>query len=147
MSNIIFQHTKYLKTINKEKDEQEEHDENLIDGDKGLSFKVFHRDGNSTEKYAGRRNPDGSFTLIHIRDNQRSEHVYTLQELINEIKNIKSLQFVVKYLSTLENTKQTGGRRISRGIGSRRKSRNRVSRKGRGMSRSMSRTRGSRRQR
>ena len=84
-----------------------EHEESIIDGTKGLTFKVFDRKGDDKEKYLGKSNNDGTFDLIHIKNEEKNKmDKLSTQELLKELKKIKSLKFVVDYLETL---KQKGG--------------------------------------
>ena len=89
------------------------HEENIIDGTKGLSFKLFDQKGDAKEKYYGKSNPDGTFNFVIIMDNKKDEiDKLTLVELIEELKKIKGLKFVIDYLASI---KQKGGKRNQKG--------------------------------
>ena len=86
------------------------HEESIIDGSKGLSFKLFDQKGDKKEKYYGKSNTDGTFNFVMILDNQKNEiDKLTLVELIEELKKIKGFKFVIDYLGSI---KQKGGKSI-----------------------------------
>ncbi len=114
------------------------HEEQVIDGPKGLSFKLYKRDGDKKEKIVGKRNKDGTFTIIHIKGDKKDSNNYTVEELKKEIKKHKELDFVNKYVSTAKIARQS--RKMSR-ASSRRRSRaaKKASRKAKKTSRKTSR--------
>jgi hypothetical protein len=129
----------FLHEINQKKidgDKIEVHEENIIKGSRGLSFKYYHKDNNQKVKIQGRQNDDGTWDLITIMDDKREEKKkLSKNDLMKEIEKYKYLKFVSDYLKT-----QKAGRRSTRKSsskktlkssrkGSRRRSR-RVSRRG-----------------
>jgi hypothetical protein len=106
--SITFQHTIYSKKV--ERNTVVEHEESLIDSSKGLTFKVFDKINGTIEKYIGKMNSDGTFTMMHIVDDKKVEETYSKDELLQEIKKIESLTFVYEYLKNAKVT-QRGGKK------------------------------------
>ncbi len=128
--NITFQHTLYSKKI--ERGTVVEHEESLIDGDKGLTFKVFDKRNGTIEKYVGRLNDDDTFSVIHIVDDKKYDETYSFDDMLKEVKKIDSLAFVYDYLKDFKKSrKQKGGvkKRSRKGSKSSRKSSRRSSRR------------------
>ena len=94
------------------------YEEQVIDGPKGLSFKLYKRDGDKKEKIVGKRNESGTFTVIYIKGDKKDTETYTLEELKKEVKKNKELDFVTKYISTAKIARTS--RRLSRASSKRR---------------------------
>lgn len=129
MSKPTFLHQVYQKSI--VDDKITEHEESIIDGPKGLTFKMFHREGDNKEKIIGRREKDGKIKIKIMKDNDVSEKEMDLDEFKKFVKKEKSLAFTVDYVTGLKGGarhKKASTKRSSR-KGTKRHSRKRVSRK------------------
>jgi hypothetical protein len=82
------------------------HEESVIHGPKGLSFKYYYKDESTKEKVNGRQNQDGTFTLIRTVGDQQDIKTLTKEELLKEIGKMKYLKFAYDYLKS-----QAGGKR------------------------------------
>lgn len=84
-----------------------QHEENIVDGDKGFKFKLFNRNDDNKEKYIGKRNEDGTYSLTMIKNGEKTEETLSLKDLLAKLKKIKGFEFVEEYINKL---KMTGGR-------------------------------------
>jgi hypothetical protein len=125
MSKITYRHKEESTDIKNGKITV--YEEDIIDGPKGVSFKLYKKTDTKKEKIIGRRNDDGTYTFIHIVDDKKDSKNLSLADLLKEIKKIKGLEFAVKYLSTAKMARAS--RALSRS-GSRKGSKKRTSRKG-----------------
>ena len=110
------------------------HEEMLVHGDRGLSFKYYHKEGNSIEKITGRQNPDGTFILITTINGEKETRTLSQDQLVKDLSKLKHMKYATDYIKT---QKGSQGRQQARST-SRRRSRSR----GRNRSRSRSRSRG-----
>lgn len=103
-------HTKVAKG-----DKITEREEEAIHGEKGLSFKLFIREGNDKKKYIGKidsSKKDGTYRYIEIHNDDKKEVPdLTLDKLLDHIKKNKELEFVFKILDKKKVAK--GGARKS----------------------------------
>ena len=103
-SQIHYQLNNYYKEI--KNGQMEEKEQSIFDGSKGLTFKFFSRKGDAIEKYVGRKNEDGTYSVAHIVNNQKSETTLNLEELLSELRNNRNFDFILNYLS--EKQRSTG---------------------------------------
>lgn len=99
------------------------HDEFLIHGSGGLSFKYYYKDDKTKEKITGKMLSDGKFSVRYMVNDKKDEKEMSKDELIKEFSKNKALKFVVDYLKT-----QKGGKKSSRKMS--RKGSRKVSKKG-----------------
>jgi hypothetical protein len=110
MSGLIYIH-KNERMVNKN-DVITRHDESIIDGKKGLSFKLYSQNGDKREKFVGKSNPNGTFKFIVINNGEKKEEdELNLKDLLAIIKKIKGLKFVVDYLESIPKATQKGGKK------------------------------------
>ena len=85
-----------------------EREEIIRDGSRGISFKLFLRDDSKKirNKYLGFGNADGSFSLIFTINGEKVEMKnISASEMMDKVKAVKELKFVVEYLKSLKNRK------------------------------------------
>jgi len=112
-SGVTYLHQQHVKDIKNGK--LVEIEESVIDGPKGVSFKYFHKTDSSTEKYLGKQTENGEFFFLHVKDGQKDTMNLSLADLIKEVKKVKELAFVVKYLTSAKGQERIkGGKRRSR---------------------------------
>ncbi len=71
----------------------------LIDGDRGISFNYYNRNGDKVVKYSGMQNPNGTFKVFVIEGDNRDTHEsMSLADVLKMFAKIKELDFIVKYL-------------------------------------------------
>ncbi len=71
----------------------------LIDGDRGISFNYYNRNGDKVVKYSGVQNSDGTFKVFVIQGDTRDTHEsMSLEDVLKMFAKIKELDFIVKYL-------------------------------------------------
>lgn len=114
-SNVVFLHSISSTSIADGK--KEIHEEFIIHGDKGLSFKYYHKDEKGVERFSGHQNADGTFNITVMSGEKKEQKTVTKEELLKEIGKNKSLKFAVDYLK-----KQKGGSRKRSRKGSKRSS-------------------------
>nr|QBK88339.1 MAG: hypothetical protein LCMiAC01_00030 [Mimivirus LCMiAC01] len=106
-------------------------EESLIDGPKGISFKLYKKNGDKIEKYTGRQNPDGTFTLWIVKGGVKDkQEKIGIDDLMTIIKKVKDLAFVVKYMKkNAGKISRMIARMIKKRIVKRKRSRKKVSKK------------------
>ena len=112
-------------------------EEELRDGPRGVSFKLFKKTGDKTEKYVAKQKEDGTFELYIVVGDKKDSQTLSKADLIKEIKKIKGLEFAIKYLASAKavarqrarSSARTRSRKTSRKRTSRKTSKKRASRK------------------
>ena len=99
------------------------HEESIIHGDRGLSFKYYHKEGDSIEKITGRQNPDGTFALTTIANGQKESRILSRDDLLKELGKLKHLKFAVDYIKSQKSSQGRSQGRPQRRRGSSRGSR------------------------
>lgn len=84
-------------------------EQQVIVGDKGISFKYYHKKGNKKVKIIGKEQDDGSFLLITIDGDKKEQKTLSKKELIDYIKKDEQLAFALNSIKA-----QKGGKRGSR---------------------------------
>jgi hypothetical protein len=102
--NLIYLH--HVMTKNIHGNTKITHEEKVVHNERGISFAYFHKEGTSQDKIKGRSNADGTYTLIHFKGDKKDEKILSKDDLLNELKKIKELKFVIDYVKTAK-----GGRR------------------------------------
>lgn len=85
-----------------------EREEIIRDGSRGISFKLFLRDDSKKirNKYLGFGNADGSFSLIFTINGEKVEMKnISASDMMDKVKAVKDLKFVLEYLKSLKNRK------------------------------------------
>jgi hypothetical protein len=85
-----------------------EREEIIRDGSRGISFKLFLRDDSKKikHKYLGFGNADGTFSLIFTINGEKVEMKnISASDMMDKIKAVKDLKFVVEYLKSLKGRK------------------------------------------
>ena len=103
MSTITFLHDVHSSSIKDGKKLTDE--EKIIDGEKGLTIKYFHKDDSSTEKIVIMGKND-SFTMKTIINGDKDEKNLSRSELMKELKS-KKLKFALDYFKGQEGGKIT----------------------------------------
>jgi hypothetical protein len=106
-SDVTFLHSSVSTSIVNGK--KVTHEEFVIHGSKGLTFKYYHKDEKGIEKISGHQNADGTFSLTTVSGEKKDSKTVTKDELLKEIGKNKDLKFAVEYLKS-----QKGGKRSSR---------------------------------
>ena len=87
-------------------------EEKIVDGDKGLTLKVYIKTNNNQHKYIAKSNPDGTFIIIHITDKQKNmQENQSLDSVISEFNKFakdhnQKLDITMAYLKKV---KDNGG--------------------------------------
>ncbi len=103
-SKLIFLHKIESKDIEGGKAVTRE--EYVVHGPKGLAFKYYYKDDKTIEKFSGKQNPDGDFTVNTTVGDKKETRTLSKEQLLNEISKVKHLKFIVDYLKS-----QKGGAR------------------------------------
>ena len=91
------------------------HEEYIIDGEKGLMIKFYHKEGDNFNKVTVKALGDGNYKFISSRnDEDKREETLSKKDLLEELKKSKMLKFALDYLD-----KQKGGAGESNRSGSR----------------------------
>nr|QBK88983.1 MAG: uncharacterized protein LCMiAC02_00760 [Mimivirus LCMiAC02] len=125
---LLFLHEIINKSVEKGKDSviYEEEIRQYAKDKGGIQFKLFKKKGDKIEKYVGKETPKGTFNFYVVKDNKKDEQELTFEDLKKVVKNIKGLEFVVKFLKTV---KLSSLGKIGRIIRSKRKSKSKSKRK------------------
>lgn len=110
MSKPTYLHQSHYKSI--VGDKIEEREESIIDGDKGLNFKLFYRKGDTKKKIKGHRDKASGRIELTIQDGdvkEKKKMDLDLAEFKKFVKSEKMLEFAVDYVSSLK-----GGKRVTR---------------------------------
>lgn len=92
-----------------------EYEEHIIDGDKGLKFKLFTREGDNKERIVGKLDENGKYRLITIKNAEKKEETdLTLEELLKLVKKNKALQFVTDFMG--KGSKKGGAKKTSKKV-------------------------------
>jgi len=118
MSTITFLHDVHSSSIKDGKKLTDE--EKIIDGEKGLTIKYFHKDDSSTEKIVIMGKND-SFTMKTIINGDKDEKNLSKSELMKELKS-KKLKFALDYFKGQEGGKIVVKRETKKGSKSSKKS-------------------------
>lgn len=107
-SNLTFLHDK--KHIEIKNNTVTNLEEVVRDGDRGISFKYYSKEGDKTVKVTGfQTGPDGKFNVKVVRDKnvESDDKDLSLADVLKLLKGIKGMEFATKYLSSSK--KQSGG--------------------------------------
>lgn len=75
-------------------------EQSVMDGKKGMTFKLFSRVNDKVEKFRGAENQDGSFSMsVAVGNDKSNKTLKNVSDFLKEIKNVKALDFVHKYMS------------------------------------------------
>ena len=119
MGKLTFLHMQHSKEIKDGK--VVEHEEQIIEGDKGLTFKLFKKNDKESQKHHIKHNDDGTFTYkMMVGDKKNEMNNISVDELLKELKSSKDLKFVVDYVSSMK--KKKGGAKKSSKKGSKKSS-------------------------
>lgn len=105
-------------------------EESIIDGPKGLSFKLYVKSDDKKIKYAG-KSDNGKFKVYVKEDDKKEEYELDHKEVLEMLKKNKDLQFIYEYVKNYKPEKgsQKGGSKKRSKKGSKKGSR-KGSRKG-----------------
>ena len=98
MSKLVFLHE--VKTREIHDGNAITHEEFVAHGDKGLTFKYFHKDDKKKEKITGKQLDDGTFNLRTTVNDKTDEKTLTKAELIKELGKMKNLDFAINYIKS-----------------------------------------------
>lgn len=122
------------------------HEELVVHGDRGLTFKYYHKEGNVIEKVRGKQNDDNTFSVTIQSGDKTEEHTLKKEDLVKMLNKDKHLKYMIDYIksqkggvrhgskrtssrSSRKSSRQNGSRKSSRNNSSRKSSRNNSSRK------------------
>ena len=78
------------------------HEEEVKHKDGVLVFKLYKKSGDKIERYHGKMNADGTFTLTQGVKGDKESKTMTKTDLLKELKKHKDLEFAEKYLANLK---------------------------------------------
>lgn len=84
-------------------------EQQVIVGEKGISFKYYHKDGNKKVKIIGKEQDDGTFLLITIDGDKKETKTLSKKELLDYLKDNEQLAFAIESIKS-----KKGGKRKSR---------------------------------
>jgi hypothetical protein len=92
---------------------REAYEEQIIDGPRGITIKLFKKDANGVEKIliTGK---DDSYKMKTQNGEKKDEKNFTLKEMLSELKNNKALKFAAEFAKTQKGGKLFGGKRPSK---------------------------------
>jgi len=105
-SSLTFLHEKTFKQVKDNKVIINE--ESVIDGTKGLTFKLYQKEDDKKKKFIGKSKDDGTYELIIIDGDKKEVLNFTNKELLEFVKKNPELEFVHTYLKT---RKLSGGKK------------------------------------
>ena|ERR1700744_3692207 len=107
-SNIVYLHD--VKNTSISDGKKITHEEYVIDGDKGLLIKYYHKEGDEAEKIIIARKGSG-FVMKTVKGEKKDEKDLNKEELDKELSKNKKLKFAAEYVKALQ---QGGIRKRSR---------------------------------
>ena len=114
-------------TFKMENGKKVRHEEEIIDDDKGLKFKLFKQSDDKKEKFFGKLTGKDKWIYIKTVGDDKKEEELSHADLLKKIKGEKDLKFVLDYLSK---RKMEGGIRRSKSRKGTKKASKKRSRKG-----------------
>ena len=78
------------------------HEEEVKHKDGVLVFKLYKKSGDKIERYHGKMNADGTFTLTQGVKGDKESKTMSKTDLLKELKKHKDLEFAEKYLANLK---------------------------------------------
>jgi len=111
MSTIKYSREYALKTIDG-KDKKVIVKEKILDGLKGLSFRVLFVDGDKAKGILGHQQEDGKFKIVESegKDKPKKEKEITKAELLKLAKSDKKLAFLHEYITKEQKKWVKGGK-------------------------------------
>lgn len=85
------------------------HEEELMDGDKGLTIKYFHKEDDNAVKIVIRQTGD-EYKIMVTRGDQKEEQTVSKEDVVKYIKKDKNLSWAANYLSGKKIARSTGGK-------------------------------------
>ena len=85
------------------------HEEEVAHGDRGISFKYYHKEGDKIEKIRGIPKDDGTFIIITGEKENKKDETMSKEDVIKMLTKMKHLKFALDYIKTAK-----GGKRGSR---------------------------------
>jgi len=82
------------------------HEESVIHGDKGLTIKLYHKEGENATKVIVVKKGDGYLMKV-MADGKTDEKTLSKDDLIKELKKDKQLKFAVEYVEKAKNLSRT----------------------------------------
>lgn len=87
------------------------HEEYINDGSDGLVIKMYHKDGDNSEKITIRQTDDGQFKYVTFDNQEKNESTLSKGDLLAQLKKSKHMKFASDFID-----KQRGGRQQNRRI-------------------------------
>lgn len=128
-SNVKYLHEVSQKTVKDGKISF--HEEYIINGDKGLLIKHYHREGDDKQKFVAKE-IDGKFSVRTMKNGtEETKEGVSKEDLIKMMKKDKMLDFAIEYLKNQQggNDEHWGGKRRSKKRTSKRRTSRKTSRR------------------
>lgn len=111
MSNLKYLHKVLNQTL--KNGVAETHEEVIIDGQKGVTVKLFHKDADGIERItiSGK---DDSFVMRTQSGEKKDEKTLTKDEMLKELSKNKMLKFAADFAKTQKGGRLFGGRKLSK---------------------------------
>jgi hypothetical protein len=92
---------------------KEAYEEFIIQGEKGVTIKMFKKDANGMERIviSGR---DDKYKMKTQNNDKKDEKELTLKEMLSELRNNKALKFAAEFAKTQKGGKLFGGKKMSK---------------------------------
>lgn len=92
---------------------REAYEEEIIQGDRGVTIKLFKKDADGVEKIliTGK---DDKYKMRTQSGDKKDEKELTLKEMLSELRNNKLLKFAAEFAKTQKGGKLFGGRKMSK---------------------------------
>ena len=92
---------------------KETYEEFIIQGEKGVTIKMFKKDANGMERIiiSGK---DDKYKMKTQKGDKKDEKELTLKEMLAELKSNKTLKFAAEFAKTQKGGKLFGGKKMSK---------------------------------
>ena len=92
---------------------KEAYEEFIIQGERGVTIKMFKKDANGMERIVITGNDD-KYKIKTQKDDKKDEKDLSLKEMLAELKNNKALKFAAEFAKTQKGGKLFGGKNMSK---------------------------------
>ena len=114
MSGLTLLHEVTSKSISNGKVVMNE--EVITSGSKGLKIKFYHKEGDKKEKITIIKTGSDEYTIITVKNDDKSTETVTQSELFSRIEKSKTLKFAKEFIKEIESASisQRGGKKRSK---------------------------------
>lgn len=110
--NVTFMHK--LSTTDVKNGVATVFEEYIVEGDKGLMFKLYVKSEKSKVKIVGRKNEDGTFSVRTMDGDKTDEQTLSKDELMKMLAKDKNLKFVLDYVKSMKGGKRKASKKASK---------------------------------